>query len=145
MGVFIFKCILLLGIISGLLIDNMIANGTQAEDLVKNIKFGPIFYIPDNLLNLQDQQFVQLAGQFCCPNAFIKIDGDGYNSNGLSFIEGSWQKLTITVVHAMFSLAKLQTKVINCNSANKSCLLQVVHTKAISALMQCCNFFRVGY
>ena len=35
----------------------------------------------------------------------------------------------------------MQTKVIFCNSANKSCLLQVVHTKAIAALTQFCDFF----
>ena len=41
----------------------------------------------------------------------------------------------------MFSVAEVQTKVINCNSANKSYLLQAVHTKAIAALMQFCNIF----
>ena len=41
----------------------------------------------------------------------------------------------------MFSIAVVQTKVISCNSANKSCILQVVHTKAIAALMQFCDFF----
>ena len=40
----------------------------------------------------------------------------------------------------MFSIAVVQTKVISCNSANKSCLLQVVHTKAIAALTQFCDF-----
>ena len=40
----------------------------------------------------------------------------------------------------MFSVAEVQTKVINCNSANKSCLLQVVRTKAIAALTQFCDF-----
>ena len=41
----------------------------------------------------------------------------------------------------MFSIAEVQTLVICCNSANKSCLLQVVHTKAIAALTQFCDFF----
>ena len=41
----------------------------------------------------------------------------------------------------MFSIAEGQAKVINCNSANKSCLLQVVHTKAITALTQFCDYF----
>ena len=41
----------------------------------------------------------------------------------------------------MFSIVVVQTKVISCNSANKSCLLQVVHTKAIAALTQFCDFF----
>ena len=41
----------------------------------------------------------------------------------------------------MLSIAVVQTKVISCNSANKSCLLQVVHTKAIAALTQFCDFF----
>ena len=50
------------------------------------------------------------------------------------------QKLTITVVHKMFSIAEVQTKVINSSSANKSCLLQVVHKKAIAALTQFCDF-----
>ena len=50
-------------------------------------------------------------------------------------------KLTSTVVHKIFSVAEGQTIVINCNSANKSCLLQVVHTKAIAALTQFCDFF----
>jgi len=40
----------------------------------------------------------------------------------------------------MFSTAEGQTKVINCNSANKSFLLQVVHTKAIAALTQFSDF-----
>ena len=39
------------------------------------------------------------------------------------------------------SIAVVQTKVISCNSANKSCLLQVVHTKAIAALTQFCDFY----
>ena len=34
----------------------------------------------------------------------------------------------------------MQTKVINCNIANKSCLLQPVHTKAIAASTQFCDF-----
>ena len=41
----------------------------------------------------------------------------------------------------MFSIAEVQTKVTNCNSANKSCLLQVVHTKTIAALTQYCDFY----
>ena len=41
----------------------------------------------------------------------------------------------------MFSIAVVQTKIISCNSTNKSCLLQVVHTKAIAALTQFCDFF----
>ena len=82
----------LLGAISGILIDNMIANGADAEILVKNIRFGPMFYIPDNLMKLQDQQFVQLVGQFCCLNAFIKLGGDEYDSKCLSLIEGSRRK-----------------------------------------------------
>ena len=44
-------------------------------------------------------------------------------------------------MHKMFSIAEVQTKVINCNSAIKSCLLQVMHTKAIAALTQFCDFF----
>ena len=40
----------------------------------------------------------------------------------------------------MFSVAEVQAKVFNCHSANKSCLLQVVHTKAIAALTQFCDF-----
>ena len=36
----------------------------------------------------------------------------------------------------------MQTKDISCNSANKSCLLQVVQTKAIAALSQFCDFFQ---
>ena len=51
------------------------------------------------------------------------------------------QKLTITVVLKMFSNAEGQAKVINCNSANKSCLLQDVHTKAIAASTHFCDFF----
>ena len=50
------------------------------------------------------------------------------------------KQLTIRVEPKMLSIAVLQTKVISCNSANKSCLLQVVHTKAIAALTQFCNF-----
>ena len=41
----------------------------------------------------------------------------------------------------MFSIAVVQTKVICCNSANNSCLLQVMHTKAITALTQFCDFY----
>ena len=44
------------------------------------------------------------------------------------------QKLTFGLVLKMFSIAEVQTKVISCYSANKSCLLQVVNTKAIAAL-----------
>ena len=43
-------------------------------------------------------------------------------------------------MHKMFSIAEVQTKVINCNSANKSYLLQILHTKAIAALTQFCDF-----
>ena len=43
------------------------------------------------------------------------------------------------------SNAVVQTKVINCNIANKSCLLQLVHTKAIAALAQFCNFYHYFY
>ena len=50
------------------------------------------------------------------------------------------QKLTIGVV---LSIAVVKTKVISCNSVNKSCLLQVVHTKAIVALTQFCDFYSV--
>ena len=38
------------------------------------------------------------------------------------------------------SIAVVQTKVINCNGVSKSCLLQAMHTKAIAALIQFCNF-----
>ena len=41
----------------------------------------------------------------------------------------------------MFSIVVVQTKVISCNSANKSCLLQVVHPKDIAALTQFCDFY----
>ena len=43
----------------------------------------------------------------------------------------------------MFSIAVVQTKPISCNSANKSCLLQLVHTKAIAASTQFCDFYIV--
>ena len=55
----------------------------------------------------------------------------------------SIKKLTIKVVLKMFSIAVVQTKIISCNSANKSCLLQVVHTKAIAALTQFCDFLNL--
>ena len=45
----------------------------------------------------------------------------------------------------MFSFAEVQTKAINCISANKSCLLRVVHTKAIAALTQFCDFFNLKF
>ena len=41
----------------------------------------------------------------------------------------------------MFSIAEVQTLVICCNSANKTCLLQAVHTKAIAALTQFYDFW----
>ena len=41
----------------------------------------------------------------------------------------------------MFSVAEVQTKVIDCNS----CLLQVVHTKVIAALTQFCDFFILDF
>ena len=41
----------------------------------------------------------------------------------------------------MISTAVVKTRVIICNSANKSCLLQVVHTKAIAALTRFCDFY----
>ena len=50
------------------------------------------------------------------------------------------QKITIEVVLKMFLIAVVQTKLISCNSENKSLLLQVVHTKAITALTQFCDF-----
>ena len=37
-------------------------------------------------------------------------------------------------------IAVVQTRVIKCSSADKSCLLQVVHVKAIVALTQFCDF-----
>ena len=55
----------------------------------------------------------------------------------------SIKKLTIKVVLKMFSIAVVQTKVISCNSANKSFIWQEVHTKAIAALTQFCDFFCV--
>ena len=36
----------------------------------------------------------------------------------------------------MFSVAEVQAKVFNCHSTNKSCLLQVVHTKAMAAILR---------
>ena len=45
---------------------------------------------------------------------------------------------TTCKIQLLFAI--VQTKVIFCNSAIKSCLLQVVHTKAIAALMQFCDF-----
>ena len=39
----------------------------------------------------------------------------------------------------------MQTKVIFCNSENKSCLLQVVQTKAIVALTQFCDFLKTSF
>ena len=44
----------------------------------------------------------------------------------------------------MVSIAVVQTKDISCNSANKSYLLQVVHTKAITALTQFGDFLSSG-
>jgi len=41
----------------------------------------------------------------------------------------------------MFSIAV----VISSNSAKKSCLLQVVHKKAIAALTQLCDFFFANF
>ena len=46
----------------------------------------------------------------------------------------------IGAVVKIFSIVVVETKVISCNSANKSCFLQVVHTKAIAALTQFCDF-----
>ena len=43
------------------------------------------------------------------------------------------------------SNAVVQTKVVNCNSANKSCQLQLVHTKAIAASTQFCDFSFLGF
>ena len=42
-----------------------------------------------------------------------------------------WQKLSISTV---------QTRVINCNNAYKSCHLQFLHTEAIAALTQFFDF-----
>ena len=44
-------------------------------------------------------------------------------------------------MHKMFSIAEGQTKVINGKSENKSYLLQILHTKAIAALTQFCDFW----
>ena len=49
--------------------------------------------------------------------------------------------VTIGVVLKMLSIAVVQKKVISCNNANKSFLLQVMHTKAIAALTQFCDFY----
>ena len=45
----------------------------------------------------------------------------------------------------MFSIAEVQPKVINCYSAIKSCLLQVMHTKAIAALTQFFDFSQENF
>ena len=80
--------------------------------------------------------------QLCMQKLAIALEYLRVNncSNVLLFRCNCIQKLTITGVHKMFSVAEVQTKVINCNSENKSCLLQVVHTKAIAALTQFCDF-----
>ena len=39
------------------------------------------------------------------------------------------------------SIAVVHAKVINCKSGSEICLLQIVHTKAIAALTQFCDFF----
>ena len=54
----------------------------------------------------------------------------------IALVHTKVNKVTITVVHKMISITEVQTKVINCNSANKSCLLQVVHTKGIAAQLK---------
>ena len=46
-----------------------------------------------------------------------------------------------TLAIKKLSNAVVRTKVINCNSANKSCLLQVVHTKVITVLTQFCDYY----
>ena len=48
------------------------------------------------------------------------------------------------MVRKKLSNAVMQTKVINCNIANKSCLLQLVHTKAIAASTQFCDFLTLS-
>ena len=69
-----------------------------------------------------------------------------YNRSQLQY---SIKTLAIKILHKKvdncgtkkkLSNAVMQTKVINCNIANKSCLLQLVHTKAIAASTQFCDF-----
>ena len=55
------------------------------------------------------------------------------------------QKLTMAVVHKKLSIVVVHTKIIKCKSASKSCPLQVVHTKAFSALAQFCDFLCLFY
>ena len=69
-----------------------------------------------------------------------------YNRSQLQY---SIKTLAIKILHKKvdncgtkkLSNAVMQTKVINCNIANKSCLLQLVHTKAIAASTQFCDFY----
>ena len=49
-----------------------------------------------------------------------------------TFCNGGYKRLPIATV---------QTKVVNCNNAYKSCHLLCLHTKAIAALTQFCDFF----
>ena len=69
-----------------------------------------------------------------------------------SIMQFAIQYLSIAIIHKLtliaivhkkrFLLAVVQTKVINFSSANKSCLLQVVHTKALT---QFCDPFLVSF
>jgi len=70
-----------------------------------------------------------------------------YNRSQLQY---SIKTLAIKIMHnrvdncgtqKKLSNAVVQTKVINGNIANKSCLLQIVHTKAIAASTQFCDFY----
>lgn len=59
-----------------------------------------------------------------------------YNTGKVKLNDAYKQRLWLP----KFSIAILQTKVDNCNNANKSCHLQLLHAKAIAALTQFCDF-----
>ena len=48
--------------------------------------------------------------------------------------------MTDIIAYQKSSIAIVQTKVVYCNNADKSCNLQFLHTKAIAALTQFCDF-----
>ena len=72
--------------------------------------------------------------------ALVYLTVNNFSNVLLGAVAPAHTKVNNQSMYEMFSIAEVQTKDINCISANKSCLLQVVPTKAIAALTQFCYF-----
>ena len=66
--------------------------------------------------------------------ALVYLTDNNFSNVLLGAVAPAHTKVDNQSMYEMFSIAEVQTKVINCISANKSCLFQVVHIKAFTAL-----------